>query len=101
MSTKDDREKKDVKDDEDKDVVSVSQYSDKSIAIRADKAKWDKPLRKIGARWYMKTRGGPSWLISKDKLKDLEALLGEKLDLFDENKDSGLDTKHTKESDKD
>ena len=73
------------------DVPIVGHYTDKSFVIRGDREKWGKKLVVIGARWVTRIRGGePGWLISKDRLEDLERIFGGKFKILSK-EDVGAD----------
>lgn len=67
------------------DGVSVVKYSDKSLVVRGDRTTWGKKINAFGGRWNARLKGGAGWLISKEKLADLEILFKRKFRLDDDN----------------
>ncbi len=52
--------------------LTYKSYNDKSFAVRGDRAVHDHLLKKIGARWNSRMKGGEGWMVNK---ADEEALI--------------------------
>lgn len=52
--------------------LTYESYNDKSFAVRGDRAIYDGLLKKIGARWHPRMKGGEGWLLNRS---DEDALI--------------------------
>lgn len=51
------------------------QHNKKSLAIRADREKYGKLIKGLGARWNSRMKGGPGWLLPLEKESSLKRLI--------------------------
>ena len=55
--------------------IQYEDYNDRSYAVRGDKNKFSIQMKELGGRWNPRMRGGPGWLVPKDRLNELRYLI--------------------------
>jgi hypothetical protein len=58
-------------------MLKYKPYSDTSLAVYGDKDKFFVSMKEIGAKYYLKLKPEPGWLINKNKEEDLKLLIYE------------------------
>ena len=55
--------------------LTYEDYNKRSFAVRGDRKKYAKKLKNVNGRWNQRMKDGPGWLVPKENLEGLKALI--------------------------
>lgn len=58
-------------------MLTYDKYNDEKLAVRGDRAKYQRLLKPLGARWNSRMRGGEGWLVPIKKKRALQKIISD------------------------